>query len=117
FVLVNATYYCVTILRHHITTLFPYTTLFRSEREVRLALDDDRVAHAPVETEARNDRISLAVERGVVAPECQHELPGIRTLEPGHEREAARQAHGLVQQPRVVSELRLDPEHALGRRE
>src|SRR5690606_16336433 len=40
---------------------------FRCQCEIRLALDDDRVADAPVEAEPRNDGVALAVERWVVA--------------------------------------------------
>ena len=85
------------------------------QREVRLALDDDRVADRPVEAETRHDReLERFHERGVVAAECEHELV---PEEPHEEGEASGELAVAAQQPRVVGELRLHRQHALRGRE
>ena len=89
----------------------------RRQREVRPALDDDVIGDPPDEAEARHVRVAVAVEVRVVAADGEHELAGVRPLPPDHEGEAAGQANVRVEQPRVVGELRLDPEHALLGRE
>ena len=86
------------------------------QREIRLALDGDERPDAPLQAEARHIGVTVAPEARVVAAHGQHELAAVRAAEPDHECEAAGQPHVAVQQPRVVGELGLHPQHAfLGR--
>ena len=90
---------------------------FRREREVAAGLDDDVAADAPAQAEPRHLRVAVAVEVGVVAAEGEHELAAVLALEPDDVGEAAGDLDVGVEQPRVVGELPLHPEHALRARE
>ena len=87
------------------------------ERKVGLALDRDERPHAPLQAEPRHLGVAGAPEARVKTAHRQHELAAVGSVEPDHEGKATRQPHIAVEQPRVVGELCLHPQHAFLRRE
>ena len=90
---------------------------FRGQREIRAALDHDRIAHMPHQPDAWHVRIAVAMEARVIAADREHELTLERAFPPHHEREPARQSHFRIQQPRILGQLRADAEDSFARRE
>ena len=84
----------------------------RGQRKVAASLDDDGIADAPAQPKAGHLRVAISVEIRVVATHGEHKLAAMLPLEPDHIGEAAGQLDILVEQPRVVSELPLHPQHA-----
>ena len=66
----------------------------------------------PVQPEPRHHGVSVAVEVRVEATHGEHELAGVRSLEPDDVCEAAGQPDVAVEQVRVVRQLALHPQDA-----
>ena len=90
---------------------------FGREGEVPTGLDHDGAADRPLDAEAGHFGVAVAVEVGVVAAHREHELAGVGSLEPDDVGEPAGDPDVAVEQPRVVGELALHPQHAFRRGE
>ncbi len=84
-----------------------------AEGEVDPAGDADGVCRLPGQPDPGHERVAVVLEPRVVAADRDDELPGVRPLPPGLEREAAGEPHRLLEQPGVLGELRLDEQQAL----